>query len=695
MNGGSMSEKIRGEHLQRGAYVYVRQSTPYQVRNHLEGKEQQYALAERAKQLGFSKVIVVDEDLGRSGSGAQERLGFGRLLASVCQGLAGAVFASEASRLARNNRDWHHLVDLCALAETLLIDTDGIYDPRSLNDRLLLGLKGSMAEFELGLLRQRARAAFEQKVRRGFTLWEVPVGFIRTEEGRVEKTPDRQVQQAIATVFQKFHQLGSARQATIWFREEQIPLPQVKGGTAGKEVFWALPSSGRILQMLRNPCYGGAFAYGKTAPRTVIEDGRARHQSRYRKPQNEWKVLLVDNHSGYISWEEYLENQRRLEANVAWGDGEGSGAAKAGAALLSGLLRCGRCGRKLQVVYSGNGGRVPRYGCRGDRGYRGSSSCLTIGSLRVDRVVVHSVLAAIQPAGIEAAIKISECAQAEDDEKRKALELALERARYEANRARRQFDAVEPENRLVAAELEGRWNHALEQVAALETRIAAIGERSAPISHEKKTELMVLGEDVRTLWEHPDAPVQLKKRILRTVLDEIIVQSERGSHTHRLILHWAGGVHTQLSVERNPSGQHRRRAERTVIDLVSELAKVCPDKAIAAILNRLGYKTGQEKSWNASRVAGLRGYHKIEPFQKQDGWVTQEQAAEFLKVSNTVIRRLIREGILPATQVVECAPWVIDRKDLELPAVQAQVQAVHCGRRLPSTTPGQGQLPLE
>jgi DNA invertase Pin-like site-specific DNA recombinase len=619
-----MSEKIKGQHLERGAYVYVRQSTPYQVRNHLEGKERQYALAERANQLGFSKVVVIDEDLGRSGSGAQERLGFGRLLASVCQGLAGAVFALEASRLARNNRDWHHLVDLCALADTLLIDTDGVYDPRLLNDRLLLGLKGSMAEFELGLLRQRAREAFEQKVRRGFALWEVPVGFIRTDEGRIEKTPDRQVQQAISSVFQKFHQLGSARQATIWFREEQIPLPHAKLGTAGQEVFWALPSSGRIRQILRNPCYGGAFAYGKTAPRRVIEDGRARQQSRYRKPQKEWKVLLVDHHPGYISWEEYLENQRRLEANVAWGDGEGSGAAKVGPALLSGLLRCGRCGRKLQVVYSGNGGRVPRYGCRGDRGDRGSSACLTIGSLRVDRAVVGSVLSAIQLAGIEAAIKVSECAQADDDEKRKALELALERARYEANRARRQFDVVEPENRLVAGELEARWNHALEQVAALEARITAIGERSAPVvSDAQRTELMTLGDDVRTLWDHPNAPVQLKKRILRTVLNEVIVQSERESPTHRLILHWAGGVHTELHVERNPSGQHRRRAERTVIELVSELAKVCPDRAIAAILNRLGYKTGQEKSWNASRVAGLRGYHNIEPFQRQDGWVTQ------------------------------------------------------------------------
>jgi hypothetical protein len=403
----------------------------------------------------------------------------------------------------------------------------------------------------------------------------------------------------------------------------------------------------------------------------------------------------VDHHSGYISWEEYLENQRRLEANVAWGDGEGSGAAKAGTALLSGLLRCGRCGRKLQVVYSGKGGRVPRYGCRGDRGYRGSGSCLTIGSLRVDRVVVHSVLAAIQPAGIEAAVKVRECALTENDGKRKALELALERARYEANRAHRQFDAVEPENRLVAGELEARWNDALEQVASLEARITAMGEGPTPLSDKQRTELMALGDDVRTLWDHPDAPVQLKKRILRTVLNEIIVQSERESRTHRLILHWAGGVHTDLSVERNLSGQHRRRAERTVIELVSELAKVCPDKAIAAILNRLGYKTGQEKNWNASRVAGLRGYHNIEPFQKQDGWVTQEQAAEELQVSDTVVKRLIREQVLPATQVVQCAPWVIYRKDLELPAVQTQVHAVHNGRRLPSILPGQAQLPLE
>jgi len=558
------------------------------------------------------------------------------------------------------------------------------------------GLKGTMSEFELGLLRQRAREAFEQKVRRGFALWEVPVGFIRTEEGQIEKTPDRQVQQAVISVFRKFQELGSARQVTIWFREEQILVPKTKPGTAGQEVIWGVPSSGRIRQMLKNPCYAGTFAYGKTAVRTRIEEGRARQSSRYRKPQNEWKVLLLGHHPGYISWEEYLENQQRLEANVALYEGEGSGAAKLGAALLSGLLRCGQCGRKLQVVYSGTSGRVPRYVCRGDRGDRESSRCLTVGSLRLDRAVAQSVLAAIQPAGVEAAVKLSESAQLEDDEKRKALELTLERARYEEKRARRQFDAVDPDNRLVASELEARWNGALAQVAEAEARLTDAGKAAEPLSEQQKKELAALSEDLMALWNHPDAPIQLKKRMLRTVLTEIIIDNEADSATHRLRLHWAGGVHTELRVERNKPGQHRHSADRSVIELVSELAKICQDKTIAAILNRLGYKTGQEKTWNASRVAGLRGYHKIASFQTQADWVTQKEAARELQVSDTVVKRLIRERVLPAKQVVKFAPWIIDKKDLLLPAVQQQVEATRRGgHRLPQIVIGQGQLSLE
>jgi hypothetical protein len=291
---------------------------------------------------------------------------------------------------------------------------------------------------------------------------------------------------------------------------------------------------------------------------------------------------------------------------------------------------------------------------------------------------------------------LTECAQAEDDEKRKALELALERARYEEKRARRQFDTVEPENRLVASELETRWNHALAQVAEAEARVAAAGKVPEPLNEQQKQELTELSEDLIALWNHPEAPVQLKKRILRTVLTEIVIDDEPDSTTHRLRLHWAGGVHTELRVERNKPGQHRHSADRSVVELVNDLAKICQDKTIAAILNRLGYKTGQEKTWNASRVAGLRGYHKISPFQKQDGWVTQEEAARELQVSNTVVKRLIRERILPAKQVVKCAPWIIEKKDLLLPTVQAQAKAARRGgHRLPQIVLGQGQLSLE
>ena len=689
-----MNEKIRSEHMERTAYVYVRQSTRSQVRNHKESQRLQYGLADRARELGFTKVVTIDDDLGRSGSGNQERPGFARLLTAVCDGSAGAVFALEASRLARNSRDWHHLVDLCALTETLLVDADGVYDPRQLNDRLLLGLKGSMSEFELGLLRQRAREAFEQKVRRGYALWELPVGFVRTEEYLIEKTPNRQVQEAVSLVFKKFMEFGSARQVVLWCHEEEIRLPVVKPGTGGREVLWQLPTSGRVRQMIRNPCYAGAFAYGRTAPNTVIHEGRARSTSRCKKPIEQWKVLLIDHHSGYISWQEYLGNLSILEKNVARGGGEtSSGAAKAGSALLSGLLRCGRCGRKLHVGYSGKNGRLPRYVCNGGRVDRGSSSCLSVGGVRLDPVVVETVLAAIQPAGVEAAISAADRLTRQDDERRKALELALQQARYEADRARRQFDAVEPENRLVAAELEARWNVTLEKVGELEGRVEALGE-SEPVSDEEKARLQELGADLRRAWAHDAAPVELKKRILRTVLHEIIIDSTKNPPEHHLKLHWQGGVHTELRVPRKRPGQHGKTVSREVVDLIVDLAKVCDDKKIAWILNRLGYRTGHGLTWRAHRVAAVRNYRRIPIFQENEEWLTLEQTARQLGVSNTVVRRLIREKVLPAKQVVTCAPWVISRGDLHLTEVQRQVDAVKQGHKLSRTAPGQRELPI-
>src|ERR1035437_5413356 len=691
-----MKEKIRPEHLQRAAYLYIRQSTAHQVRFHLEGQKRQYGLSQRARELGFTQVVVIDEDLGRSGSGLQERPGFGRLLAAVCQGAVGAVVALEASRLARNNRDWHHLVDLCGLTDTLLIDDDGIYDPKLLNDRLLLGLKGTMSEFELGLLRQRARQAFLQKAKRGCALWEVPVGFVRTAEGQIEKSPDRQVQQAIEAVFGKFNQLGSVRQTVIWFREEQILLPQPQPGSPGQPIAWLPATVSRVHQMLRNPCYAGAFVYGRTGTQTRLVAGRAqRRPSRLSKSMEQWEVLIREHHPGYLGWEQYLKNRRLMAQNRVQRAGEAGGAARRGAALLSGLLRCGRCGRKLQVRYSGREGQVARYHCRGDR-QPGSDTCLSLGSLRADAAVVAELLAAVEPAGIAAACQASQQTQQQEQEKRRAVELALEKARYEAQRAQRQFDAAEPENRLVTAELEGRWNQALAQVSALESRLQALAlDPVLAISAEQKQRLGELGRDLKRLWEEPQAPVELKKRLLRTVIEEIVVRAQEEPAEHRLQIHWAGGVHTELRVPRNPRGMHGRMADRSLIELVRELAQVCDDQTIAAVLNRLGFTTGQGNGWRMARVNSFRHTHGIERGEGHPGCVTLQGAARRLQVSDSVVERLIRRGVLPARQVVQYAPWVIQEKHLELPAVQAAVQAAQQGKRMPSALASHPELPIK
>jgi hypothetical protein len=363
--------------------------------------------------------------------------------------------------------------------------------------------------------------------------------------------------------------------------------------------------------------------------------------------------------------------------------------------MLSGLLRCGRCGRLLHVAYSGNRGQVPRYACHGGRVNRGAAACLSVGSLRVDQAVVDQVLDAVQPAGLQAALDTMDQALHEDETKRHAVELALEKARYEARRAQRQFDATDPENRLVAGELERRWNLSLAQVSHLESHVLALRTQSEPLSTREKERLLELGSDLRLLWHHSAAPVALKKRILRTVLEEIVVNNTDDPPQHVLHLHWKGGIHTELRVARNGTGQHRRVADDKAVELITELSKICDDKTIAVVLNRLGYRTGQGQTWRVHHVWNVR-YGRQLPNYRHDGtWLPLEAAARELGVSNTVIKNLIADAVLPATQVVPCAPWVIARVDLQRPLVQARIQAVHDGRKLPRPIRGQDELPLK
>lgn len=686
-----MNDKITGKHLERAAFVYIRQSTLHQVRNNLESGRLQYALKDRAQALGFKRVVVIDEDMGVSGSGNRERPGFGRLLTAVCNGEAGAVFALEASRLARNNRDWHHLVDLCVFTETLVVDAEGIYDPRLLNDRLLLGLKGTMSEFELGILRQRAQAAYRQKVLRGEVLTRVPIGYVRSGSTGIELTPDREVQASIRGVFAQFERLGTLRQVLLWYHHEKVMLP-VLGGTDGSEsIRWQLPNYQQLLRMVKNPTYAGAFAHGRTRCRSQVVDGRSRKSSGHRVAMEQWSVLLKDHHAAYISWERYLENQRMLTANRTKTHPAHCGAARAGGALLAGLLRCARCGHKLHVGYRGTNGRAPKYYCLTGNKEQGKPSCLSFGGIRVDQAVVNVVLEACQPLGIEASLQVLDGSQTEQAHKQHALELSLERARFEADRTRRQYDAVDPANRLVAAELELRWNTALTQVSEAEARLQAEQKSLAPLTENQRQRLLALGADLQALWHDPAATPELKKRILRTVVNEIVVDVNHTAGNLEMRIHWAGGVHTLLHLHKNKAGRNSSATDQDVIGLVRELAKAWPDAYIAGILNRLGHHTGPGNSWNETRVKNLRLYHKIPVFAKgtERPWLTMSEAAKELQIGVGVIRTMIKHRLLPAQQPAKGTPWLIQREHLQKTEVQNYAHQAHTGKPVPRVADNQ------
>jgi len=692
MSGG---EKLTPEHLERAAYVYVRQSSPGQVRHNRESQRRQYGLSSRAQALGFGRVEVIDEDLGRSGSGSVERPGFSRLLTAVCEGQVGVVLAVDASRLARNNREWYHLMDLCAHTGTLLADYEDIFDPRRLNDRLLLGLKGTMSEFELGLLRERALEAQKQMIRRAEMLWNVAVGYVRTEDNGCEMTPDLQVQAAVRGVLAKFREFGSARQVLLWYGQERLPLPSAVPGSSGSRVVWRGATKSRILSLVKNPIYAGAFVYGRTRTKARWEDGRLRKQSGQRVPQEEWEVLIPDHHPGYITWKEYERNQATLASNTR--EKMTTGAPRGGSGLLSGLLRCGRCGRMLSVGYSGANHRVLRYQCRGSNVNHGNGKCISFAGRKVDQAVSETVMKALEPAGVEAALLAWNRSQEQEDEKQKALRLALEKAHYEAERRRRQYEAVEPENRLVASELETRWNQALMEVSVLEDRIAVETSGDAAPSASERESLFDLGEDLATAWSHPDASPKLKKRILRTVLVEIVAAISESTPEVILRLHWAGGAHTELRVRKYRTGEHRYKTDRKVVDLVRELAEVSTDQDITRVLSRLGCLTGKGNRFTEARVRALRSYHKIPVFNPSAprDWATMSEVVTTLGVSERTVRRFRERGILPARHAAPHAPWVILLSDLDRPEVLAAALAVREGRQEPSAGSGQREIPYK
>lgn len=671
--------------LDRRAIVYVRQSTGQQVIEHLESQRLQYELADLAKEYGFRDIQVIDDDLGCSASGMVPRSGFESLVAQLCQGIVGAVFSLDASRLARNGREWHHLLEMCGLVGAQVIDPDGAYDPAQPNDRLLLGLKGTMSEFELTLIRKRLVEAARAKATRGELRTAVPVGYLWDQEVGLELDPDRRIQEAIRTVFRLFDRLGSARQTHLHMCREGLLFPRPADGKSLARLQWRQPAYRNVIAVLSNPCYAGAYAYGKSESRTKIVDGRARKTYGHGLPMEQWSVLLWEHHEGYIDREHFERNQERLRRNAFRWPAGSSKSGRGGQALLSGLLRCRRCGRMLNVTYSN---KLIRYTCRMGNVSFGHDPCINFGARRPEKAVAAELLAAVQPIAVEAALMAEKLTQTESDERRRALELEHQQAEYEARLAQRRYEGVDPDNRLVAAELEARWNVALERVRACEARLGADFKGSSPTFDREA--LMSLAGDLEAVWNAANTSARTKQRLLRALIEEIVVDVDDETREVILVIHWKGGQHSEVRVIKPKPGEHTCRTPEDSFSVIRGMAGSWTDEHIAATLNRMGLRTGQNLSWTAHRVRSVRQLNGFVGYESRikDGHVlTMSEAAELLGVTNHVVRKLIHRGILPAMQTIKDAPWQIKAEDLETDEVREAARTRRRHRRGPCRDP--------
>jgi excisionase family DNA binding protein len=661
----SSREKVTERHRQRRAVVYVRQSTPGQVERNIESGARQYALRERAIELGWpaGSVVVVDDDTGRSAKSTHGRLGFKELVAEVGLGHVGLILALEVSRLARCSADWHQLIDLCAMTGTLIADSDGIYSLSDFNDRLLLGLKGTMSEAELHLIRARLDGGLRNKAKRGELRMNLAVGFDRDEGGGIVLCADEQVRHAIERVFCLWRRVGTARQVVGELIAEGQELPRRRVGQ--RRVRWARANYAAVHDFLTNPSYAGAFVFGRTREeKRLAADGEV-HVKTVELPVEQWSVCLPDHHPGYVRWDEYLATRERLRSNVR-PRGEGGGAAREGRALLQGLVRCGRCGRKMQVGYSGDDGRSVRYICNRGLAFHGTgSSCQTLGGGRLDKHVAAAFLEAVTPAGVGASTAAINELTEQHEGRLTGQRLALERAQFEADRAARQFDGCEPENRLVARTLERKLEDALSVVEREQRALATLEHaRPAPLSTQERQALSRLARDLPKLWAAPSTTDRDRKELLRTLICEIVV-TRRPENVAAVELFWEGGARTEFDV-RLPRHSPGVRTDEDTIELIARLALHHPDDQIAAILGRQRRRTGTGLPFTATRVKAARqraGIPAASPPDPDSEIVTIENAATALGVSTSTIRRWLRDGLLPAEQTTPNAPWRIRLTD--------------------------------
>jgi DNA invertase Pin-like site-specific DNA recombinase/uncharacterized protein YndB with AHSA1/START domain/predicted DNA-binding transcriptional regulator AlpA len=661
--------KIKPSHTQRAAFVYIRQSTPGQVEHNRESTARQYALADRACQLGWPKeqVVIVDDDLGLSGSGIDKRSGFARLTSEVALAHVGIVLGLEVSRLARNNADWYRLLELCGVTDTLIGDNDGVYHPALFNDRLLLGLKGTMSEAELHIIRARLDGGIRNKAARGELRRGLPVGFVWGEQdGEVLFHPDEAVTSAIRTVFERFAEFGSARRVWLWFRSEGLsfPLQTTPAGMPGP-IRWVTPTYTALHHILSNPVYAGAYTYGKTRyERYVDEHGTVRKRIRH-LPMDQWAVLIPDHHSGFIDWATFQANQARLDSNTRPKPHQSGGAVREGSALLQGLVTCGHCGRRLHVHYRGRNS-APGYHCAGKDLVAGRGVyCLNVGGMVIEQAVVRAFLEAITPAAIEAVRLSVGQLESNHDAALSQWRLEVERARYEAERAERRYRSVEPENRLVARGLETEWEKRLRDLTAAEMELRRREQqRPNSLGPEQLQRIQMLGSDIGQVWSAVSTTDRDRKELLRTLLEEVVMNLKRAEGHAHLTLRWRGGAITALDVPVPRFKPMGPRTDEDTISLLRRLAALYPDEVIAGILNRQGRKTASGERFTANHVGSLRRYRDISRFQPpaeppSGELVSIRKAAQILGMNTSSIHRWLADGFIAGEQITPGAPWQI------------------------------------
>jgi len=675
MNELLYSPKITPEHLARKAIVYLRQSSEKQVRQNTESQRLQYDMAERIRGLGWQEVEVINSDLGTSAAiGAVYREGFERVLSSVALGEVGIVVSREVSRLSRTDKDWCRLLEVCQIFGTLIGDEQQVYDLSYLDDQLVLGIKGTLSVVELKVLRQRMQAGQESKARRGELFKRLPVGYLKDATGKVVLHSDRRVVEAIQLAFTKFRELWSVRQTFQWFRDHDVELPA--NPIRGTRLVWKIPSQSLVRDILRNPFYAGAYVWGRRPVETLLIEGRLRKRQAANRRPEDCRVFIAGHHPGYIDWATYQENQRMTRRNsVNWQADESMPAIRAGQGLLVGLLRCGHCGRKLHVRYWGGSGTHARYLCKGDYD-DGGQYCIGFGGASVDRRFSHELLKVISRFGVEASLKAIDELSSGDAAQRATLANKLEQLEYEAKRAFEQYDVVDARNRLAAAELERRWNEKLEEIETTRQQLSSLEGKRYSLSSEEEAEILSMGENFAEVWHSDRCVPTLKKMIFRTIIEEIIVRTDATNETLHFTIHWKGGVHTQLEMDR-PRSATATSTPMEALEVIRRMAVRHGDDQIASVLNRLGYATGKGNRWNQNRVATARKNHSISGQRRalaDPDRVSLNEAARLCGVSHRSIERLVEAGFLPREQAAPRAPWEIRRSDLDAEPVRSIIE---------------------